>query len=200
MKVLSIGLVALSVYAAVCKAGCECKPSDAACIETCVKEANSCVLECHGKTDCYQDCIDNSWPSAEMFKHENEENTKNHDSTIFDPTHSKNNATDMINTDANNNAKDTLVNPLAPTASADSPLANPSSNNLINQQATSASGSSPSSSPSSSVVHPHSSGASSSVASNQPTSSTTHSSSNILQVSTTILLVSSLCGMVMNMA
>ncbi|KAI8093259.1 uncharacterized protein BX664DRAFT_384714 [Halteromyces radiatus] len=48
-------------------ASCECEPTDQSCIDSCVTEANSCVTSCKGDTSCYEECIDNKWPSGQMF-------------------------------------------------------------------------------------------------------------------------------------
>ncbi|KAI8338137.1 hypothetical protein BC941DRAFT_470133 [Chlamydoabsidia padenii] len=55
--------MALSISAA-----CDCDPTDQTCIDKCVTEANSCVTSCKGETTCYEKCIDNDWPSGDMFK------------------------------------------------------------------------------------------------------------------------------------
>ncbi|SAL99725.1 hypothetical protein [Absidia glauca] len=48
-------------------AACDCEATDQTCIDKCVTEANSCVTSCKGETNCYEKCIDNDWPSGEMF-------------------------------------------------------------------------------------------------------------------------------------
>ncbi|KAI9300184.1 hypothetical protein BJ944DRAFT_273406 [Cunninghamella echinulata] len=208
MKLLSVGIVALSLYTVSISAGCECQPGQADCIETCVKEANACVGKCKGNVPCYQDCIDNRWPSSDMFKPVNSE-LKNNNATGLPENTNTSNAT-TLPSDMNTNSTTTITDPLngmngtmvnssssnatlsSGNAISTSPFNTPSTNNTINQHGQTMNNNN-------SMVHPNplSSGVGNSIS--QATNSPTHkSSSTLLQVSTTVLLVSSLCGVVMN--
>ncbi|KAI8059629.1 hypothetical protein BC940DRAFT_371718 [Gongronella butleri] len=68
MQLTRLSLVALVGLVAHCYAACECDARDQPCIDSCVTEANSCVTGCKGDTACYESCIDDNWPSGDMFE------------------------------------------------------------------------------------------------------------------------------------
>ncbi|KAL7308803.1 hypothetical protein PS15m_010950 [Mucor circinelloides] len=61
-----INLLFCLYYIAGCYAHCDCDATDNACISKCVVEANSCVTSCRGNIECYESCIDDKWPDADL--------------------------------------------------------------------------------------------------------------------------------------
>ncbi|KAI8368430.1 hypothetical protein EDC96DRAFT_505600 [Choanephora cucurbitarum] len=59
--------IILSLLIASVSAGCNCKPSEQACIDTCVKTANACVTQCNihnPSKECINGCIAATWPTS----------------------------------------------------------------------------------------------------------------------------------------
>ncbi|KAI8384497.1 uncharacterized protein BYT42DRAFT_643300 [Radiomyces spectabilis] len=63
-------LIALAFFVASCWAACNCDASDYKCVSQCVVEANACVSDCKGDTVCYENCIDNKWPTPAKVQKE----------------------------------------------------------------------------------------------------------------------------------
>ncbi|KAI8642753.1 hypothetical protein BD408DRAFT_415880 [Parasitella parasitica] len=66
MKALLIATFLVCLYVANCSARCDCDATDNACISKCVVEANSCVTSCEEDIECYESCIDDKWPAANL--------------------------------------------------------------------------------------------------------------------------------------